>query len=141
MRLAPALVTILAAAAAACGTDTLEAPPPIELPSELSVTVMTNPDATGGLRSSTTVSSLIVDPFGGRSVLRTAEYTVRDAQGNVLARETMAGPLPFAGSMTVTFQRTLAWTPAEVLGRTIHLHYVVDAGSTSVYDYSHTFEF
>jgi hypothetical protein len=140
MRLAPALLTILAAAAA-CGTDTLEAPPPLELPSELSVTVVTNPDARGGLRSSTIVSSMVVDPFGGRGVLKTAEYTVRDAQGNVLAREAMATPLPFAGSVTVTFQRTLAWTPADVLGRTVHLHYVVDAGTASVYDYSHTFEF
>lgn len=141
MRLLPAVVTILAAAAAACGTDTFDAPPPIDLPSELSVTVATNPDARGGLRSSTIVSSMVVDPFGGRGVLKTAEYTVRDAQGNVLAREAMATPLPFAGSVTVTFQRTVAWTPSDVLGRSIHLHYVVDAGTAAVYDYSHTFEF
>ena len=141
MRFAPAFVTILAAAAAACGTDTLEAPPAVELPSELSVTVMTNPDARGGLRSSSTVSSMVVDPFGGKGVLKTAEYTVRDAQGSLLAHEALVAPLPFAGSATVTFQRTLAWTPSDVLGRTIHLHYVVDAGSASVYDYSHTFEF
>ena len=133
--------TMLAAGlAVGCGSS-VTSPPSTELPSELAVNVTVSPDARGGLRSSSTVSSVVFDPAAGRGTLKSAEYTVHDAQGNVLAHETITGPLPFAGSASVTIQRTLVWTPAEVLGRSLRIHYVIDATNNTVYDFNRTFEF
>ena len=118
------LLPVLGAALAfACGSsDGLMAPPP----TELSFTIMLNPDATGGMRPSTTVSAVLLENDEVTGVLESAEFTVFDLQGAVLARQTVAGPVTFGANRAMTIQRVLDWAPAEVLGRSLTARFTLD---------------
>lgn len=132
MRTAPRLVAILLAVAAlACGrSEGLLAPPP----AELSLVLQLSPAQTGGIRPSTTVSALLLVEGAPNAVvsgtLERAEFTVFDAQGAVLVRETVAGPLPLRGDGSVIVRHVLDWTPADVLGRSLTVRFVI--GSAAV---------
>lgn len=137
MRVASIAATVLGAALAACGTSSTTAPPP----SELVLSVAVNPSAQGGLRSPSTVSALLyldaMDPAVVEGAMESAEFTVFDAQGAVLAREVEPGPTRFGPDRTLTIQRVLAWTPADVLGRSLHVR--IRFGGRTAFDRTVTF--
>lgn len=136
MRAIPRLPTLLGAAAVtlACGSAPLATTPPS---SELELVVSLNPDASGGIRPSTTVIALLFaeDAVVG-GTLQSAEFTVFDAQGGVLARESVAGPLTIGPDGSLTVRKTLDWMPADVLGRTLRVRFVM---SSSVIERTVTF--
>jgi hypothetical protein len=124
MRTTPTLAILLGTAVlgVACGsTDSFTAPPPVEL----GFTVTLDPDASGGMRPSTIVSaSLFVDNAVVGGVMQSAEFTAFDAQGGVLARESVAGPLTFGTDGRLTVRQALDWTPRDVLGRSLSVRFV-----------------
>jgi hypothetical protein len=124
MRAVPTLAPVLAAAlGVACGsTGSLTAPPP----TELGFTVTLHPDAVGGIRPSTVVSaSLFVDNAVVGGAVQGAEFTAFDAQGGVLARASVLGPLTFGSDGRLTVRQVLDWTPADVLGRRLNVRFVL----------------
>ena len=124
MRALSTLSTILASTlAVGCGgSGALLAPPP---PMELSFLVTLHPEAADGMRPSTLVSATLVENDVVKGVLRSAEFRVLDAQGGLLARETVEGPVTFEADHTLTIHRVLDWTPADVLGRRLVVTFVV----------------
>jgi hypothetical protein len=125
------LPVLLAASVFACdGSQGLVAPPP----GELSLALTFNPAQTGGIRPSTTVSALLYVENAPNAVVSgvvdRAEFTVLDARGAVLARETVAGPLAFGADATLTVRQVLDWRPADVLGRSLTVRFVI--GSAAV---------
>lgn len=117
------LLVPVAAVSVACGSDPVPTAPPS---TELSLAVQMNPDPTGGMRPSTTVSALLVENDVVTGVLERAEFTVFDGRGAVLANGTVTGPLGFGANRTLTVRQTLDWTPADTLGRTLRMRLVLD---------------
>ena len=138
MRAFSRLLPVLIAAQALACAESPVAPPS----AEMSIAVVLNPDASGGMRPSTTVSAVVFVESAPSAVvsgaLASGEFTVRDAMGGVLARESVAGPLAFGPNGTITIQRVLDWTPREVLGRSLTVRFVV-AGNSAVLERTVTF--
>ena len=126
MRLIARVVTTLGTLlAVACGSaDRLTAPPP----SELSFAASFNPDTTGGMRPSTTVTAwLFLQPQPESAVAGTpaekAEFTVWDGAGRELAQASVPGPLPFEPDGRMTARQVLDWKPADALGRAMTVRF------------------
>lgn len=136
-RLLPVLIAAQALSCVGAG-GSLVAPPS----AEMSIAVLLNPDASGGMRPSTTVSALVFVENVPNAVvsgaLASGEFTVRDAMGGVLARESVVGPLAFGPNGTITVRRVLDWTPPEALGRSLTVRFVV-AGNSAALERTVTF--
>jgi hypothetical protein len=117
---APLVLSTIALVAIACGEAQPPTAPP---PSELQLLMTANPVAVPGqgLRSSTVISVLLVEPGSEGGVLQSAVLTVRDAQGTVLARETVTGPIFFERGASIGLQQAVAWEAADVFGRSLEV--------------------
>jgi hypothetical protein len=121
------LASLAVLSSVACGTyDPFVAPPSIEL----NFAVSLDPEATGGMRASTTVTaSLFLDEtwrdayVDGR--LESAEFTVYDDAFRVLTRRVVEERRGFTRDGRLSVGQTLDWEPTDALGRVLTVRLVL----------------
>ncbi|HET9316223.1 MAG TPA: hypothetical protein VFQ51_11585 [Vicinamibacteria bacterium] len=124
--IARVVTTVATVLSLACGTYHPSRPPS----SGLSLAASFDPDATGGVRAATKVTSWVVlDPPVERAhvvaLFESAESTVYDGTFAVLARQRVVDPELLMRDGGLTVSQVLDWEPAHAVGRVLTIRFSV----------------